>query len=335
MPTPLFLPRLEASHLALINRASSRNGVFSLGLGLQRWHLQFPLRPDPGEWLGVTARVGAGSLWLGFSSVWANRLLGAWFDEAPDPSLDPEIRPLFLEMALAGWLDAREIFLGERIEITGIQPAPAPPPPGMALPLEWLPEDGGLPAPGLLICPNQDLAGQLADWLERLPPAPLLTWCGIIPFDLGLRLGDTLLTLADLKSIAPGDIIRIEHALDQTGERALLTLHDLAWPVYLKPDATLEILELPMKPSPSPATSAVVASLEDLPVNLVFEVGEKTLALAELQRLQPGYCFALDKKPLDQAVTIRANGRAVGQGELVDLDGHLGVRILAWVGHHA
>ncbi|CAK0770763.1 type III secretion protein Q [Gammaproteobacteria bacterium] len=328
MPSPLSLPRLEASRLALFNRAISRDGMFSLSLEQTRWRLRFPIQADAGAWLGVTARIGAESLWLGFSPTWVHRLLGAWLDDSPEPSLAPEMRPLFLEMALADWLDARESTLGERIEITGTTPPPATPPAGVSLPLDWEPEAGGIPAPGLLVC-SPALALRLADWLERLSPAPPLTWCGMIPFDLGLRLGDTRLTLAELRDIASGDLIRIEHAQDQRGESALLALHDWRWPVRLKPDSTVEILEFPMNPTPSPATSAP-ASLDDLPVTLVFEVGEKTLTLSELQRLRPGYCFALDR-PLDQAVTLRANGKAVGQGELVELDGRLGVRVLAWV----
>lgn len=156
-----------------------------------------------------------------------------------------------------------------------------------------------------------------------------MTWCETLPFCLGLRLGTTLLTLTESRDIETGDIIRIEHALDHAGNRGLLTLHGRAWPVRRQSDSTFEILELPMTLSPSHASAT---PLDDLPVSLIFEAGEKTMTLGELQTLRPGYTFALDR-PLEAPVNIRANGQPVGQGELVDLDGRLGVRVLSWAGN--
>lgn len=69
-------------------------------------------------------------------------------------------------------------------------------------------------------------------------------------------------------------------------------------------------------------------ALDDIPVRLTFDLGERAVALAELRTIAPGYTFDLGRD-LRRAVTIRANGLAIGEGELVDIDGRIGVSILS------
>ena len=61
-----------------------------------------------------------------------------------------------------------------------------------------------------------------------------------------------------------------------------------------------------------------------VPVRVGVSIGDTLAAL------QPGYVFPL-AGPLEGAnVTIRANGQAVGQGEVVAVGDTLGVRLLWW-----
>lgn len=64
-----------------------------------------------------------------------------------------------------------------------------------------------------------------------------------------------------------------------------------------------------------------------LPVKLVFLAGETEVALRDLRRITPGYVFDLGR-PVDRHVEVRANGRRVGIGELVEIDRRVGVRML-------
>ena len=75
---------------------------------------------------------------------------------------------------------------------------------------------------------------------------------------------------------------------------------------------------------------ANAVDFEDLPVRLVFVAGEMEIPLRELHAAAPGYVFDLHQ-PVDRHVEIRANGRTVGTGELVDIDGRVGVRVLTWL----
>ncbi|MGV8931831.1 MAG: type III secretion system cytoplasmic ring protein SctQ [Luteimonas sp.] len=68
----------------------------------------------------------------------------------------------------------------------------------------------------------------------------------------------------------------------------------------------------------------------DLPVHLAFEIGAIELNVGELAALQPGYVFSLPAHLEGANVTIRANGRATGRGEVVAVGDTLGVRLLSW-----
>lgn len=72
------------------------------------------------------------------------------------------------------------------------------------------------------------------------------------------------------------------------------------------------------------------AATRKLPVEVAFEVGRMQLPLGKLAELQPGYVFPVPAQLEGANVTIRANGEAVGQGELVSVGDTLGVRLLSW-----
>ncbi len=66
----------------------------------------------------------------------------------------------------------------------------------------------------------------------------------------------------------------------------------------------------------------------NVPVLLEVELARVALPLAELARLEPGAALpmAIDRRGL---VTLRIGDRQVARGELVDVDGTVGVRILS------
>lgn len=67
--------------------------------------------------------------------------------------------------------------------------------------------------------------------------------------------------------------------------------------------------------------------LDDINIRVSFDLGERSLTLAELRLLGPGHVFELGRD-LRRSVTIRANGKAIGEGELVDVEGQTGVSVL-------
>jgi type III secretion protein Q len=73
--------------------------------------------------------------------------------------------------------------------------------------------------------------------------------------------------------------------------------------------------------------------VDAISIGLSFDVGERHIKLGDLRALQPGEIFDLDRPLAEGYVYIRANGAIVGWGELVDIDGRVGVRILG-LGHN-
>jgi flagellar motor switch/type III secretory pathway protein FliN len=69
--------------------------------------------------------------------------------------------------------------------------------------------------------------------------------------------------------------------------------------------------------------------LASLPIRLHAIIGEKEITLAEANRLVAGAIVELDATRSDP-VRITLNGKTAGTGELVEVEGRLGVRILAW-----
>ncbi len=68
-------------------------------------------------------------------------------------------------------------------------------------------------------------------------------------------------------------------------------------------------------------------SFDDLSITLNFDLGERFIRLSELAQIGPGYVFDLGRD-LSRSVMIRANGKIIGEGELVDIEGRVGVSVL-------
>lgn len=65
----------------------------------------------------------------------------------------------------------------------------------------------------------------------------------------------------------------------------------------------------------------------DVPVNLVAVIGKTTVNVAELSKFKTGDVVELGRS-LGETVDIVANGRLIAKGELVDMDGKMGVRLI-------
>ena len=67
--------------------------------------------------------------------------------------------------------------------------------------------------------------------------------------------------------------------------------------------------------------------LADVPVELAIEIGRIELRVRELAALVPGRVISA-QIPIGREVSLRAGDRTIAVGELVDIEGELGVRIV-------
>jgi type III secretion protein Q len=93
---------------------------------------------------------------------------------------------------------------------------------------------------------------------------------------------------------------------------------------YQKPS----IEELKKQPVLEKTTAAPGAiPVEKMPIILTFETGRQKITLGELEKVKAGYTFECGN-PVNTPVTICANDTPIGTGELLDVDGRIGVRII-------
>lgn len=153
-----------------------------------------------------------------------------------------------------------------------------------------------------------------------------------LPVRLQLCIGQTRLDLNQMSRLRPGGLVFMAHSHQGDGDQVLL-LARTGTRQYLSATARIDgqqllIVSAPMNTTtPTPEdTDDTDLSLEQMPVDLSFDLGHKTITLKELRQLGEGQALPLDR-PIAQGVTIRANGAVIGQGQLLDIDGRLGVLI--------
>ena len=158
-----------------------------------------------------------------------------------------------------------------------------------------------------------------------------------MPVALQVRVGACELPLWELRDLRPGDVLLGDRLDEAAGPGAVLLVAEERWAwqgrhqpgkvVVLSHRARLASLglkgwtmddEMPQPPQD--------AELNDLPVRLVFEAGRVEVLLGELGQVGPGHVFALPGEA--GLVDILANGRRIGQGELVQVGDGTGVRVL-------
>ncbi len=301
------------------------------------------------EWAGA-------QLQLQLPQAAAQQLLSALLDGAALPPL-PDETP---SVALASALDDLLV----RLEQLG-RGAPQPMASADGQPSALLPhafavqldaQQGTQAIAGLL---RTDSLGLLlmAGLAARLPPRDGPLASDALPLRLHLDIGCATLSVEELHQLVPGDVLPMERSF-VAAERVLWLQAPGAGGLHVQLPAAQAQADAPElgAEAPDSADDAASADLrptapfltviqswthampdfashtqettgfDAIPVHLSFDLGDISLTLAELRALQPGQAIRL-QHPIASAVRIRANGALVGEGTLVEIDGHLGVSI--------
>lgn len=140
-----------------------------------------------------------------------------------------------------------------------------------------------------------------------------------------LRLDGPTLTVARLRGLSRGDILLT------TGPRLWLCAPHGRF--ALTPDGTnWTIDEVSMTddlPAMDSGPMADAGDIGEVPVRLSILLAERTMTLAELQGLSRGALlpFAPEQTEAGQSVKLLANGRAIGEGQIVEVDGQPALRV--------
>ncbi|HWO21303.1 MAG TPA: FliM/FliN family flagellar motor switch protein [Kofleriaceae bacterium] len=231
--------------------------------------------------------------------------------------------------------------LAERL-LGGAAELPAPRPLGVvehaifALAVAAAIEDAGAAAEVWpLAGPPADRGGPRIELLLELPDGPM-TVVAYLPPDLELRApperelaawsialplvaGRCAITRAAVRALAPRDVILLEGA---PGRLAL----EIG-------DGAIGLVAAPGAMAAEVATGYVrrdMALPDEAHLELTVQLGTARLSLRRISELAVGEVIPLGR-PLAGPYEVRAAGQLVGHGELLDVDGELGVRIVSLV----
>jgi hypothetical protein len=142
------------------------------------------------------------------------------------------------------------------------------------------------------------------------PPRPLPVWA----LELPVVVGRCALPRASLRNLAVRDVITIAPGLELVIGAGGIGLS--AVPGAVEARVATEYVSRDM------------ALVDDANLEVTVQLGTTRLSLRQLGELAIGQIVPLGR-PLAGPYEVRAAGRMVGQGELVDIDGELGVRIVS------
>lgn len=159
-------------------------------------------------------------------------------------------------------------------------------------------------------------------WVTRLPRAPVahgrarsLAWLRDLPLRLELLLGISRLGHGRLARLENGDVLRIEQRLDH----CRVGQHGLGIFTFTKEGLRMQI---------TTAEEGIPheAELAALPIRLEFLLASHDLDLGTLAQIVAGQLIPLASDAAQQ-VEVRANGKLLARGELVQLDEQLAVEV--------
>ncbi|MEW4486717.1 FliM/FliN family flagellar motor switch protein [Thalassoglobus sp. JC818] len=76
----------------------------------------------------------------------------------------------------------------------------------------------------------------------------------------------------------------------------------------------------------SDSRHSIAEIVPQLQIPLTFEVGKSEATVDQLRSMSVGYIFELSTH-VEKPVVIKAYGQTIGKGELLDINGRLGVRL--------
>lgn len=337
--TSLRLTRIAPETVTTLNALNRPRAplVLSLGDRTLTWHRHHHISP-PSQPLTIGLTIGEAPATLEISQDALAVLTEHLSLRRPLEMCPPELRALWLEYALLEWIEPLEAQLGRSLRLHGDSTTATDSLP-IRLPLRL--ETGGM-SYALSLSLTDTTAQALLPLLDtHCPPSPKP--CPAVPWPLQWIAGHQDLSLAELRHLAPGDVVMLEKPAQGMavviGGWLLADVdfhHDgvrLLSPPYVHTRGDFNMAQSSSDANANRNTSKTArssvddAQLDRLPVRLVCEFGRLELSLGELRELDQGSVLPLSR-PTEDAVDIVVNGRRMGRGRLIEVGDGLGVQIV-------
>ena len=330
---PLLLPVLSRHDTQAINALLAVGAGRCVDCSGSKWSfgVEYPQASDTGGPLVITFNLGEGRLALASSAALFNHGLVQLTGCEDLPELPETLALAVLEALLQHLAGFIRQATGHSLQLTAANFAGELP--GLPHRFAWWSENGaGERLRGLLVCDSL-VVSLLAEALALAEPLPAVTapFCLDLPLIVRMELGSVPLSWEELYSLGAGDVLLPDETCSI--ERLRLSMENR--PLFVsRLEGTRLILLEPVSamtnmiiPENSEGMDGQATSLDSLPIRLCFDLGDLSMSFAELQRLRPGQTVELGRE-LKRAVRLRVNGVNIGEGTLVDIEGHLGVMIV-------
>jgi flagellar motor switch/type III secretory pathway protein FliN len=191
---------------------------------------------------------------------------------------------------------------------------------------------------------------RLEVWVEALAASPReptsatvgLARLGELPLAVPWVCAVSSITLAALGQLALGDVwlpgraawlASASRASDELPAAGLLAAPRSIWGLPVRASggrivlgAEAVLLQEDLESSMDQEESQLEQIVGEVPVSVRLEIGVLEMSAAEWAALRPGDVVQSGRR-LEDAVILRAAGREIARGELVDIDGEIGVRL--------
>lgn len=339
------MKKISKKESRLRNRIFSRNGDISFGMGRDTFRLVFsPTERPYTQGIGLMFGLGESRFMVGMEKAFSMNLMDGFPEGERLIDLPGEIRDAVLEACLEELLDRFNAWSRRAVTLLEADFDSPVEDSGYHLFFELIRQEDLRTFVGRI-----SLDGEGLEWLSgmfgEVPPVRTRQW-NDLPVKACLEIGRTALTLGDFGKLEKNDIVFLDECPFRDEKKVIVRLSPtLALKASLKKTTVIVqgIMEDSMPddvqveenmdkeqeetPEADRPQEIEASSIDEINIDLVFELGRKTIPVGDLKTIGPGYTFDLDND-LERPVTIRANGKIIGLGELLQVDDRVGVRVL-------
>ncbi|HHF2920520.1 YscQ/HrcQ family type III secretion apparatus protein [Vibrio sp. VGrn 2] len=315
--TPLTIPKVDSDSIALSNQLCAKQCHFQ---GADGQSVSITVSQIPSfEGFRLTTLIGGQTIQVDFCRAQLQKWLESTLNATAFESLPNSLQLALLSSQIEPHSEAFKALFGQLPILSQLQPL----------------ESSQVQEHTLMLTLNKP-NGSLCLWvseganvlLDALPNSASLQARHLV-LPVWLNLGKTHLMLSEFNSLELGDVIFFDDCYIAQQQAIFQVSNQNLWRCQLD-DQILHIIEKETNMN-DVNTSEMLTDHQQLPVELTFDIGHQTITLEQLNQLQPGYVFELNQ-PVSKPVTLRANGKIVGECELVNVNEHLGVRVLELFG---
>ncbi|MBF0100932.1 MAG: type III secretion system cytoplasmic ring protein SctQ [Desulfobacterales bacterium] len=336
-------PKVQDNQVKVFNRIFQgwRKITFNIGSDSCEFHFVYPPPPHYSHQILFKTLIGEYSVMIGLETIFFTNLLDKFTAGDNFFDLPNEIKCAVLEVAAEPLFNRLSSVSGLQTALQEITIHPAPLASVEMNPTEYAvyfqltrAKEGGN-VYGHMLASFKALQW-LADLWEKKVTATV-EYPPQLNFYTFYVIAKTQLKMSEMAELCVNDIILWDESAFDSRQMVSLYIPPSLWydGVFKGTQLTIQhirnenIMDAPKKPEvkTAPDTKPVAANLNDLTVQIHFEVGQKEMTLGELKTIQPGYTIDLNGS-LEKPVMLRANGKSIGCGEIIQIDQRLGVRIL-------